>query len=798
MTIHGGNRGPGHMSRVSGRFRVAGIALTNFPVQNVATSFTPTTRGGKAPITFAITTGTLPTGLTLHTDTGVIDGTPSALQTKTGLVLTATDANSKTAAITFDMQVIPTLDNLLVFSGNEIGLSAVEDAELFTVAVLTAASTRTLIPDTGQVKINASGNIARGASGVSADEVISGVYREAYAHANPAFVDTPFSFTVVDDLTAPVTLAANGNVLSTLSVDLLTSKSTGTYTSQKAGCHRSTNFIATGTKAAVEVNPASWSNIRRIGFGTALFDVRVDTTEDRLGSTSTAAGVFGNNGGSAQFRLNGVDTQVALSSTPGTPASFGAITSATWTRLEVDNNTGGAPVLRIIKSDGTTISAPLTLPTGDMFLIIEHDTSNSPGADVTVNFGDNASGTFTDAQGKKWFVNPGARGYLAIPGTSGGGGASVDAANASELVTRLGTIASGGTINLTTAGANYGSITLTGQSFAANVTVQYTGGGTRPIVEFIDINGSDHFTFRGFEVKRSTSSGTGQNLRCRNAAHHITFDDLVITGTNVRNAGTGAITFNGVAISGGGGGIPINGAGLFDVLSASHDITIKNCVTEKCFTAINVTGGSYNVVIQDNAWSNHYGDGIDIQGADGSGNSTHHVTVVGNTMTDFFAVPGDHQDGAQCNTLGLTNPIHHITFLNNLFQRGSGYAYQIIFMGSEQERNAPTDPAWYEDILISGNTGEGGLQNGIIIGCGDRVELSSNICRGYAAANPDPGQPIVLVSGMSIADCSNVTYTGNQSQSWSSGGFNAGTAAPPNTTTTYVTTASGNSTVGAI
>lgn len=63
---------------------------------NSAYTLTVGTSGGATPLTFAIATGTLPTGLSLNTTTGVISGTPSAVGTQT-ISVRATDANGATA-----------------------------------------------------------------------------------------------------------------------------------------------------------------------------------------------------------------------------------------------------------------------------------------------------------------------------------------------------------------------------------------------------------------------------------------------------------------------------------------------------------------------------------------------------------------------------------------------------------------------------------------------------------------------------------------------------------------------------
>lgn len=62
--------------------------------------------GSDTPTTYAVTTGVLPSGLSIDADTGEISGIPDTIATAAGLVVTATDASTDTAASNaFDIDV---------------------------------------------------------------------------------------------------------------------------------------------------------------------------------------------------------------------------------------------------------------------------------------------------------------------------------------------------------------------------------------------------------------------------------------------------------------------------------------------------------------------------------------------------------------------------------------------------------------------------------------------------------------------------------------------------------------------
>lgn len=68
-------------------------------VQGAAFSFDLSTyfSGTETPFAYSVQTGVLPSGLSLNTATGVISGTPTSVETMSGIVVRATDQNSDTA-----------------------------------------------------------------------------------------------------------------------------------------------------------------------------------------------------------------------------------------------------------------------------------------------------------------------------------------------------------------------------------------------------------------------------------------------------------------------------------------------------------------------------------------------------------------------------------------------------------------------------------------------------------------------------------------------------------------------------
>ena len=93
----------------------AGVVNTAYNQQLTAT-------GGIAPSTFAVTTGTLPAGLTLNSTSGLISGTPTATGSS-AFTVTATDASGAKATQNYTIAVNAVLAiNQATLPASEVGL----------------------------------------------------------------------------------------------------------------------------------------------------------------------------------------------------------------------------------------------------------------------------------------------------------------------------------------------------------------------------------------------------------------------------------------------------------------------------------------------------------------------------------------------------------------------------------------------------------------------------------------------------------------------------------------------------
>ena len=169
-------------------FAVSTTAADFGVVDNSYTSTLAVT-GGTAPFTWTLFGGTLPTGLSLNAGTGVVSGTPTAVENPTA-VLTVTDSTGKTAIGSVLFAVHPRTDRVSVDSNGTAGNGASTEPAISSAngRFVTFTSSATLVPtpggsgtqifvhdrQTGQPRLISINEVGGAGAGASTQSAISG------------------------------------------------------------------------------------------------------------------------------------------------------------------------------------------------------------------------------------------------------------------------------------------------------------------------------------------------------------------------------------------------------------------------------------------------------------------------------------------------------------------------------------------------------------------------------------------------------------------------------------------------
>ena len=331
-----------------------GVAITTMtlpiPVLSTAYSQTIATSGGASPVTFAVSAGSLPTGLTLNASTGVISGTPTAAGSY-NFTIEATDNNSVTATQSYSGTIASSLSITTTTLPTPVlstAYSQIVSIAGGTAPVAFAVSAGSL--PTG-LSLNASTGAISGAptaagaysftiqatdnNSVTATQAYSGTISSGLS-ITTATLPTPvltqaYSQTVATSGgTAPVTFAVSaGSFPAGLSLNASTGAITGTPNA--SGAYAFT-IRATDTNSVAATQPYSGTIAAALAITTgslsvpvvgALYSAEVETTG------GTAPVTFAVSAGSLPAGLSLNTSTGAISGTPTAAGSFAFTIRAT-------------------------------------------------------------------------------------------------------------------------------------------------------------------------------------------------------------------------------------------------------------------------------------------------------------------------------------------------------------------------------------------------------------------------------------------------------------------------------------
>ena len=354
--------------------------------------------GGTAPYTFAVTSGTLPDGLTLDSNTGQISGTATALGTF-NFDITATDNFGCTGTTSYtvnincpEVTVLPaTLPNGTVGTAYDQTVSGNGGAEPYTFAVTSGSlpDGLTLDSNTGQISgtPSAAGTFnfditatdANGCTGVTSYSITMGC---PAITVNPSTLPNGTMGTLYDQTvsgsggTAPYTFAVTSGSLPTgLTLDANTGQITGTPTAlgpfnfditatDNFGCTGTTSYTVTIDCPAITVLPGTLPN----GIVGALYDQTVS------GSGGTAPYTFAVTSGTLPTGLTLNANTGQITGIPSASGTFNFDITATDA-----NNCAGVTSYSISMVCPVITLNPATLPDGSVGVLYDQTVSGIGG-----------------------------------------------------------------------------------------------------------------------------------------------------------------------------------------------------------------------------------------------------------------------------------------------------------------------------------------------------------------------------------------------------------------------------------
>ncbi|MGR4862194.1 putative Ig domain-containing protein [Caulobacter sp. LARHSG274] len=360
----------------------AGVTITTLtlptPVLGQSYSQTIVTSGGTAPVTFAVTSGALPAGLSLNASTGAVTGTATAAGAYS-VTITATDANSLTdaktysgtisAGVTITTASLPTpvlgqsYSQTIVTSGGTAPVTFAVTSGALPAGLSLNASTGAITGTAtaaGAYSVTITATDANGLTDakIYSGTILAGVVITTTSLPTPVLGQSYSQVVATSGGTSPVTFAVTGGALPAgLSLNASTGAISGTATA--AGAY-SVTITATDTNGLTDAETYSGTISAGVTITTASLPTPVlgqSYSQTIVTSGGTAPVTFAVTSGALPAGLSLNASTGAISGTATAAGAYSVTIIATDTNGLTDAETYSGTI-----SAGVTITT-LTLPT---------------------------------------------------------------------------------------------------------------------------------------------------------------------------------------------------------------------------------------------------------------------------------------------------------------------------------------------------------------------------------------------------------------------------------------------------
>jgi hypothetical protein len=243
---------------------------------------------------------------------------------------------------------------------------------------------------------------------------------------------------------------------------------------------------------------------------------------------------------------------------------------------------------------------------------------------------------------------------------------------------------------------NYGSLTLSGKSYASDVTITSESASKPATFTKVFLDKVVNLSFDDVKLDYSGASGSSLPFNVKNSSK-ITFDN---------------VTFDGQVSSGYGVGTALK-------IASSSNVTVQNSDIVNFYKGIE-TWGTTSLKLVNNDIDNISYDGIVL------GQSTRGALVQGNEVHMHARSSVEHSDVLQLYNQGSGAPSSSITIRGNLFTSDNGQTHGI-YAGNGDAKSTGRLSEYYSNITVENNTIKTGHLLGLAIGETSGASIRNNI-----------------------------------------------------------------------